>query len=1531
MVSTASPLLTAAVSSEGQASQASEPATAAPTVSDNTVTPKEPDISHFGRESAMFSTGLGARPQHKLLGHPNIPVIVRSGNIISDVAVAAEFWRHKYPYQYLSIFPGSGLKINDIWDEYDIHLETENFCKQVLRFIEGDNATRAQKYSQDYIHLHPERLSIIGGDMTKLYDKCDPISVVDKIFVNNERQTFPPVFLWHTAHHIRRAMLAVKGIKLPNKVLVSENNLNVQSGFYAPTTTGALVTMPTGTTDAPTDSKRDTSLTSEMIDMAAVSTPMLVPTNPATSQSTFPRHPNRPIPPTHGHTIEFVTNPVYPEHRGHRRLLSTHQPRVMNTAPLRVPKTRSGRPASGTYSSITLPSSFVENTPRMTSGHGFAQHTGSSSLMHSPRHAQLCMAVNHQMATVPPGIVPMAYEQAQMMPGMMPPSPSVIHPGMMPQAMQNSSMAHGFPRNTSNSQNMPYGTPMGDMTNMPFAMGPVSHNFDFRRPSNRRLSQQHTNANALYDPYEGSNPAFRSTGYPNGRKYNQVGSRPQKGSYPGDRPNYAQYTADRSGSFQGGPNYGGHFAGSKPPFEADPAKTEDREYGCNHDWIGPSNDTVDEVYVNNLPEDIQQDDLHTLFLDKLGVKPTMISILPKHGFPGRKHAFVAFSSTAFAKKAMEIRDATIRGSSVLIRVPNKFFRLATLPRDTTEAGPTSYSRYTSHPNNRGRISSIHDGKDIATPVIATGEDTSYSPQDARSDLPKAKKKNKHPQQGTATAGSPEARKGKSKKRPESPKRGDRAGIVEETLVKATQQTTMTDVAKTNPKLVSEAIATHEAPKEQSGVDEISPLNIPEEQPETSEIVPSGTNEPVPSVAAQEQKEPSTFVEVSVAAGNAPDLTSDQQQTTGAEDPSSQPPLDLEPHIEGSKKEDPSEKLKEVDEEKTKPTPTKLLEGENVASDDDMKNEASFRSAAETPIELVTKGDFMVDSGTAEHGFTSAMPEATKIASPIPVVEKEAAQTALSSQDSPPSVPQDKGPSETATKAEEMPSVDLTAAGAAHTAQENKPPTPVVSIATDPPRKPGAQKTESLHPFSKAAKAQAKKEKEQKKKAQKKEREQAEKARFAKAVTDKPTAKNAPAQIDECADTTGGISRSKFADDAKSKVEDEAIKPSVTSVSDAPIEEALPIGALASELGPLATTAQGKRKGKKQGSSIVTTGGSDTNHGKQIGGTVSSPNEPSLVTNKEANIEVPNASQEPDAQPPKQEKFVQATSAPGESVPAADTAEESSPSGKKKPRKKKKKAPPAWTNLKFRPKSPNSSWMGPIDTATDVQNYDEIMNKACGGEDDSDFSWSDLLKVENTLSPDDGDSNNAREHADGDQDSGKGRQQVASLKAHRTGPQTNKCAVNQELAELEASVQAIDNKIVVNKAEIAAYTTDIAAADAQLADSQPGLDAGASQPAKKRKPNKHNNKKKKKKPAEIADTADASDPTPTPRLGDSSIDPNDPFIVQMAEIEAIEQGKHVGSEEEAVQKCDESKLMRTMEAYFKETQDFDKAEDEMAQG
>ena len=42
----------------------------------------------------------------------------------------------------------------------------------------------------------------------------------------------------------------------------------------------------------------------------------------------------------------------------------------------------------------------------------------------------------------------------------------------------------------------------------------------------------------------------------------------------------------------------------------------------------------------------------------------------------------------------------------------------------------------------------------------------------------------------------------------------------------------------------------------------------------------------------------------------------------------------------------------------------------------------------------------------------------------------------------------------------------------------------------------------------------------------------------------------------------------------------------------------------------------------------------------------------------------------------------------------------------------------------------------------------------------------------------------------------------------------------------------------------------------------------------------------------------------PGSGASALDPNDPFIGQMAEIEAIERGKQAAPEEEGVQKvCD----------------------------
>jgi hypothetical protein len=164
--------------------------------------------------SAIFSTGLGKRKPRKLQGPPYAPVIVRS-NRVQDVLAAAGFWLNKYPQQYLCIFPQAGWQIGDLWDEEDIHIETAPFCEEVLQFIGRDVYVRAKKYAQHWSRMHPERLNVVGGDLTNVYDKTNPLSIVDVIFVNGEQQNWPSIFLWHVAHTMRAAMLEVKGTKLP--------------------------------------------------------------------------------------------------------------------------------------------------------------------------------------------------------------------------------------------------------------------------------------------------------------------------------------------------------------------------------------------------------------------------------------------------------------------------------------------------------------------------------------------------------------------------------------------------------------------------------------------------------------------------------------------------------------------------------------------------------------------------------------------------------------------------------------------------------------------------------------------------------------------------------------------------------------------------------------------------------------------------------------------------------------------------------------------------------------------------------------------------------------------------------------------------------------------------------------------------------------------------------------------------------------------------------------------------------------------
>ena len=216
------PPATTMSSSNELTSNGSSGSPASPTGSDNTVTQPQPSPAtnsepQLGQGSAMFSTDLGMCAPRRLQG-PGYPSVVVKSDKIYAVATAAGHWRAKYPYQYMCILPQGKWQIGDLWDEEDIYIDTASFCKAVLSFIEQDNCIRAKKYAHEWSKQHLERLSVLGGDMSELYNKANPLSIVHKIFTTEERQLYPPIFLWHVAHIMRVAMLAVKGVKLPAKV-----------------------------------------------------------------------------------------------------------------------------------------------------------------------------------------------------------------------------------------------------------------------------------------------------------------------------------------------------------------------------------------------------------------------------------------------------------------------------------------------------------------------------------------------------------------------------------------------------------------------------------------------------------------------------------------------------------------------------------------------------------------------------------------------------------------------------------------------------------------------------------------------------------------------------------------------------------------------------------------------------------------------------------------------------------------------------------------------------------------------------------------------------------------------------------------------------------------------------------------------------------------------------------------------------------------------------------------------------------------
>lgn len=612
----------------------------------------------LGSGSAMFSTDLGMRAPRKLQGPPYPPILVRS-DLVEGIFMAAGVWRNKYPYQYLCIFPHSGWQIGDLWDEEDIHLETESFCKDLLQFIERDVCVRAQNYAQQWSRIHADRLHIVGGDMTDLYDRHDHISIVNKVFVNGEQQEYPPIFLWHVAHIMRTAMLAVKGVKLPARHTYSVSQ-RLGTGQDGPVSNNTIrvPAIIEGTGTSPTASSERTYCktrrrmaqcrhhTNTFVASTYVAKP---PPSMAVPQYIPAHRKDRQSPRAPYHGPPYIVG-RYNEPMKH--IMAGNPGNQMgspNLVPsnLHVAKNRPARSASGMFNRSMPPGPYSENTPRVPSGSYSCPQVGLMPMTQSPRIHQQHMTMNHSMVNLPHGMAPVVYEQNPMVPGMIAGPqlhPGIIHPSMMPlHSAQNTSLTQGHPRQPSGSQGPPYAVPLTDLTNMNYPTGMSPHHIDPRRPGERRYSLQHGNGSALYDPYEGNNPAFRASKKHIQNGFQNSNSRQRKGSMPGNRSYHNQYTNDKPSQVQ---QSGHRILGPKDATEDDPAITHDHEYGCHFNWIGPQNTTVTEVFIRDLPEDIQDAELVALFQDRIGARPKSIitrhSFQPHENYLGRKHAFVGY-------------------------------------------------------------------------------------------------------------------------------------------------------------------------------------------------------------------------------------------------------------------------------------------------------------------------------------------------------------------------------------------------------------------------------------------------------------------------------------------------------------------------------------------------------------------------------------------------------------------------------------------------------------------------------------------------------------------------------------------------------------------------------------------------------------------------------------------------------------------------------------------------------------------------
>lgn len=211
------------------------------------------------------------------------------------------------------------------------------------------------------------------------------------------------------------------------------------------------------------------------------------------------------------------------------------------------------------------------------------------------------------------------------------------HPGPMHASMPDPHYVHQAPP-TMIARDM-RGVPGGDMTNTPYYTNSrPQYVIDPARTSRREKPY----GNTLYDPYNGTKPAFND--------YGGAARKPSRTGFMDNSSRKMSAQSSRSRVGSSGTDWGESGSNSNRfsdhrstrhhhNMKDDPIITNDPLRGCHHTWIGPENEDVNELFIGDLPGDVQAQEVEAMFFHVVNIKPTRVNVR-KSMSSVRPHAFV---------------------------------------------------------------------------------------------------------------------------------------------------------------------------------------------------------------------------------------------------------------------------------------------------------------------------------------------------------------------------------------------------------------------------------------------------------------------------------------------------------------------------------------------------------------------------------------------------------------------------------------------------------------------------------------------------------------------------------------------------------------------------------------------------------------------------------------------------------------------------------------------------------------------------